>query len=501
MLSPAFTHTGEKLNRVIGVLFSKAKFPTARRLGIGMMIFAGLLTTAVSSAAQTGPDNRYCRPGNVADFGAATDGPAYLPKECIYTAISGTPSPGRVVYLPSGANLQAAIDNASCGETLLLQAGGVWRTGQIMFPAKPCDNYHWITIRTSAPNYELPPEGTRVTPCYAGVSGLPGRPALHCAKVKNVLAKIEFNYINSGPLMFRNGANHYRFIGLEVTKQTAGVYVDSLAAATVGSSFHHVIFDRIWFHGDAKDETTRGVQLDGSTYVAVIDSYLTDFHCRPISKCSDSQAVSGGNGRVPMGAYKVVNNFLEASGENIIFGGGAATYVPTDIEIRRNHFFKPLTWKQGQPGFIGVTFSVKNHLELKSAQRVLVEGNIMENTWGGFSQAGFSVVLTPKNDGTCWVCEVTDVTYRYNTISHVAGGFQLANVLSGAGLGARAGERYSIHDLTADDINNAKYGGNGVLAQINTQINSRAPILQDVSIRHITAFPNLELLNIGGDWS
>jgi hypothetical protein len=519
MPSSAFTHAGEKSTRNFGSLFHKAEFSVPRLLGILMMIFAGFVILPATSAAEpaqqdsasesastssstlTGPDNRYCRPGDVADFGTATDGPAFLPKECIYTAISGTPSPGRVVYVPSGANLQTAVNNASCGETLLLQAGGVWRTGQIMFPAKACDDGHWITIRTSAPNTALPPEGTRMTPCYAGVSSLPGRPALGCTTTKNVLAKIEFNGINSGPLMFLNGANHYRFIGLEVTKQTAGVYVDSLAAATVGSSFHHVIFDRIWFHGYATDETTRGVQLDGSTYVAVIDSFLTDFHCKPVSKCSDSQAVSGGNGLVPMGAYKVVNNFLESSGENIIFGGGTATHVPTDIEIRRNHFFKPLTWKQGQPGFIGVTFSVKNHLELKTSQRVLVEGNIMENTWGGFSQAGFSVVVTPKNPGSCWVCEVTDVTYRYNTISHVGGGFQLANVLSGTGLAAVAGERYSIHDVTADDINGAKYNGYGVLAQINTQINSRAPLLQDITISHVTAFPNTELLNVGGDWS
>jgi hypothetical protein len=459
------------------------------------------VTVLAPSPTSSGPDNRYCGPGNVANFGAATDGPASLPTQCFYTAISSTPSPGAVINVPAGADLQTAVNNASCGETLLLQAGGVWTTGQIMFPAKACDDGHWITIRTSTPDSALPPEGTRLTPCYAGVSSLPGRPALNCTATDNVLAKIEFNGTNSGPLMFLNGANHYRFIGLEITKQTAGTYVNALAAATVGSSFDHVIFDRTWFHGYATDETTRGVQLDGSSYVAVIDSFFTDFHCIVMGKCTDAQAVSGGNGSAPMGAYKVVNNFLESSGENIIFGGGSATYVPTDIEIRRNHFFKPLTWKQGQPGFIGVTFSVKNHLELKNAQRILVEGNIMEDTWGGFSQAGFSVVVTPKDPGSCSVCEVTDVTYRYNTISHVGGGFQLANVLSGAGLAAVAGERYSIHDVTADDISSTKYNGNGVLVQVNTQLSSSAPLLQNVSIDHITAFANATLLNVGGNLS
>src|SRR5580704_3540724 len=91
----------------------------------------------------------------------------------------------------------------------------------------------------------------------------------------------------------------------------------------------------------------------------------------------------------------------EASGENILLGGGPATTTPADIEIRRNHMFKPMIWMKGQPGFVGGRdgnpFSVKNLFELKNAQRVLFEGNVLENTWGGFSQAGFGFLLTPKN--------------------------------------------------------------------------------------------------------
>ena len=33
----------------------------------------------------------------------------------------------------------------------------------------------------------------------------------------------------------------------------------------------------------------------------------------------------------------------------------------------------------------------KNLFELKNAQRVLFEGNILENSWGGFSQRGFAI--------------------------------------------------------------------------------------------------------------
>ena len=78
--------------------------------------------------------------------------------------------------------------------------------------------------------------------------------------------------------------------------------------------------------------------------------------------------------------------------------------TPTDIEILNNHFWKPWQWMKGSPNFVGGPngnpFIVKNHLEIKNAVRVLVEANLMENSWGGFSQTGNGILLTPKNQHT-----------------------------------------------------------------------------------------------------
>jgi hypothetical protein len=199
-----------------------------------------------------------------------------------------------------------------------------------------------------------------------------------------------------------------------------------------------------------------------------------------------------------MGPYKIVNNFLESSGENILFGGGPATYTPADIEIRGNHIFKPLTWKQGAPGFIGGTsgkpFIVKNLFELKNAQRVLFEGNILENSWGGFSQTGFAILLTPKNQNNrCSVCKVTDVVIRLNYISHVGSGMQIASILAGGIAQGSGGERYSIHDNIFDDIDGRVYGGFGVFALMSSDV----PPLRDIAIRHNTAFPSRGFLFLG----
>jgi len=303
----------------------------------------------------------------------------------------------------------------------------------------------------------------------------------------------------SGPIQFAPGANYYRFIGLEITRP-AGTGVVTALVSTQSGATDHIIFDRSWLHGSAQDETTRGISLVGSTYFGVVDSFFTDFHCiAGVGSCTDAQTVLGGLGNLPGGGYKVVNNFLESSGENILFGGGGATVTPADIEVRRNHFFKPTIWHQGQPGFVGGPsgnpFMVKNHFELKNAQRVLLEANILENNWGGFSQVGYSILLTPKNqNGGCPLCAVTDITIRYNTISHVSGGFQIANTQTAQGP-ALAGHSYSIHDVTVDDIQAAAYGGPGVFAQISAS----TPLLQDVTINHVTAFPPNSMLYVGNN--
>src|SRR5947207_5187075 len=414
------------------------------------------------------------------------------------TALANTPAPGGTTLVSAGSNLQTALNNANCGDTIELAAGATF-SGTFILPAKPCDNQHWIIIRTSAPNSALPPEGSRMLPCYAGVASLPGRPSFKCPNQQNVLAKVMFALYGSGPFQLANGANHYRLMGLEIARAAGTGLVGSLVSAANSASADHIILDRVWLHGAAQDETMNAVTLNRMSYAALIDSYTSDFHCVAISgSCTDAHVICGGTSTTSDSVYRVTGNFLEASTENILFGGGYATTTPTDIEIRQNHFFKPMTWMIGQPGFVGGptgnAFMVKNHLELKNASRVLVEGNIFENTWGGFSQAGYSVLLTPKNqagvNGTnlCPICAVTDVTIRFNTISHAGAGISLANVPSDNGGNARLGERYSIHDVTIDDIQAGLYVGNGILFEVYHDWLKHP--LNQISINHVTGFPD-----------
>ncbi len=94
----------------------------------------------------------------------------------------------------------------------------------------------------------------------------------------------------------------------------------------------HLIIDRCYVHGDPDVAARRGVDLN-SKHTAIVDSYFSDWK-EPLD---DAQAIAGWNGPGP---YKIVNNYLEASGENVMFGGDDPTItnlVPSDIEIRLNY--------------------------------------------------------------------------------------------------------------------------------------------------------------------
>jgi hypothetical protein len=329
--------------------------------------------------------------------------------------MSDSPAPGNTIPVNAGGDLQAALNSAHCGDTIELQAGATF-TGTFIFPAKSCDDGHWVIVRTSASDSSLPGEGKRATPCYAGFDSLPGRPPFTCANPQKLMARIEYNKAADGPITIRNGANHYRLIGLEITKTVGVKSAPTFISMETGGIADHIIVDRSWLHGTTHDEAQLGISLNGMNYAAVVDSYLNDFHCTAgTGTCTDAHAIAGGQGDHQDGPFKIENNYLEASGESVFFGGGQGTMTPADIEVRRNHFFKPWQWMPGSPGFVGALdghpFIVKNHLELKNASRVLIEANLMENNWGGFSQSGFAVLLTPKNPITrtgrlvCPLCE------------------------------------------------------------------------------------------------
>jgi PKD repeat protein len=77
------------------------------------------------------------------------------------------------------------------------------------------------------------------------------------------------------------------------------------------------------------------------------------------------------------------------------------------------------------PTSAGTVWTVKNLFELKNAANVVVEENVFENHWQG-AQAGFAIVLTPRNSaGACTWCVVEHVRFEWNLVRNVAAGINL----------------------------------------------------------------------------
>jgi hypothetical protein len=96
--------------------------------------------------------------------------------------------------------------------------------------------------------------------------------------------------------------------------------------------------------------------------------------------------------------------------------------MPADLEIKRNHLFKPLSWKVGDPSYAGKHWTVKNLLEFKAVKRAVVDGNVMENNWTD-GQDGTAVLLTVRNQecNANW-STIQQVTFTNNIVSNAQGG-------------------------------------------------------------------------------
>ncbi len=226
-------------------------------------------------------------------------------------------------------------------------------------------------------------------------------------------------------------SNHWRLVGLELTTNsnycpvapcppnnymTNGLIQQPFLGTDppVNPQQHHLILDRVYAHGDATHDIQGAIALNVS-YGAIIDSEISEVHL----KGTDSWAAGGNWGAGP---FKIVNNKLSASSEDMIWGGsgkGALGNIPSDMTITGNYLYKPLSWIPLSVG--NHSMVVKNAFECKSCQRVLFDNNIIENVWAD-GQLGSAIVLTVRSSQSGDIAVVNDITISNNVLLNVARG-------------------------------------------------------------------------------
>jgi hypothetical protein len=339
------------------------------------------------------------------------------------------PGSGGTINVPAGGNLQAAIDSAQPGDTILLAPGAIYR-GIFNLPVKGGASY--ITIRSAASDAQLPGAGVRITPQWAAQ-----------------LPRIQGGVAGAPAFTTSPGAHHYRLQFLEIFSSYAANQIVELGS--VGSQQnspdevpHDFVIDRCYIHGDPSNGQKRGIALNTAT-TSIVNSYISDIK----SNQEDSQAIASWNGPGP---YTIENNYLEAAGENILFGGGdpsISNLIASDISIRFNYITKQPSWR-------GQSWTVKNLIELKNAQRVVIDSNVIEYCWAA-AQSGYAIVLSPRNqDGTAPWSVVQQVQFTNNIVRHISSGFNI--------LGLDESTQTVTNDIVVrnnlfTDISKANWGG------------------------------------------
>jgi hypothetical protein len=361
---------------------------------------------------------------------------------------SSTQVRSATIVVPADGDLQAALDQARPGDVLMLQAGATY-TGNFVLPAK--EGTRPILIRTSSDDRRLPGPTQRIGPEH-----------------EQLLPKLKSN--NAEPaLRTAPRASHWRILAVEFVGHGVGDII-ALGDGTnnqrdLESVPSDITLDRVLVRGDSARGQKRGIALN-SADTTIRNSYIADIKAAG----QESQAICGWNGPGP---FVIENNFLEAAGVNLLFGGAdpaIQNLVPADITIRRNHLTKNVDWRSSK-------WTVKNLLELKNARDVVIEGNLIENTWLA-AQTGYAVLFTVRNSGgrAPWAI-IENVSFRYNLVRHASGG---VNILGSDNTApSQTARRIVIQHNLFENIEHHQWGGSGTFLQVG-----HSPI--DVTVDHNT---------------
>lgn len=349
---------------------------------------------------------------------------------------------GTVRRIPAGDSraFQAALKASTCGDTIILQAGSTY-SGTFMIPdIGSCTG--WVIIESS--NSAELPAGVRVGP-----ASVPNMATLTSALLVPVL---QFK---------AEGIHDFRFIGLEISCATGVcdapkdltnglVEIDGGLPSSVSATPNDIIIDRCYIHGSPTQNIRSGIRANG-TNIAVVDSYINEIHESGAATGGDSQDIEGWNGAGPI---LIQNNFLEAASENVMFGGASTQVpglIPSDITILGNYFSKDLSWRGKAAPYNWV---IKDDLEIKNAQRVLVQGNVFENNWEA-GQAGELIEFTPRSLGSDGHETAADITFTDNLLQHAALGFIIAPSDNNHTPTSQPSQRILIQNNVLTDINSS----------------------------------------------
>lgn len=375
-----------------------------------------------------------------------------LPSVAVIADLPSAPSRSFRIAAGDAAGLQAALNSAVGGDEIVLADGGVY-SGAFHLPNRAGGG----TVVVRSNTVPVSPH-TRITPSTS-------------ASLATLVTTSVFPALAAD-----DGAHGWRVIGVRMrladgVVDNYGIVTLGGGSATAASQFpHDVVLDRVAIIGSTNGSTSRCLSLNGNA-LAVIDSWLAECH----ASGRDAQAVASWSSTGPL---LIENNHLEGSGQAILLGGSdplIAGVIPSDVTIRRNHLYKPMSWAG--------RWTVKAAFEIKNAKRVLFESNVIENHWAD-AQVGFAILMQAvTQDGRAPWSTIADVTLRANVIRNSRSGVNiLSRVTSGTASVPNGSRRIVLHDNSFENVGvDPVSGGTGRYVQLLED-------LQDVTLIQNTFF-------------
>jgi hypothetical protein len=251
------------------------------------------------------------------------------------------------INVPAGGDVQAALNQAKGGDSIVLQAG-VRYVGALVLPAKSGA----VTVRSSAtlPDRRIGPADAALLPILASGS--------------------------TGKVIDGTGAANWTFDGVQFEAGGVGEVVTLQDAI-------NITFNRVLIVGGVNGQK-RAIRGNGQ-HITLTRSYIANIW----APGQDSQAFCAWDGAGP---YTLVDNYLEAASENVMFGGADSlsdARVPADILVDGNTLHKPASWV-----FTGK--ALKNLIEFKAARRFVVRNNDLSGNWTD-AQTGYAILVKSVN--------------------------------------------------------------------------------------------------------
>jgi hypothetical protein len=284
-------------------------------------------------------------------------------------------------------------------------------------------------------------------------------------------------------LNFLSGANHILLDSMEAERDPAGTTDETILIAaghndstqtSVAQAPSHLGIQYSYIHGSDNSGGTTATAVRNGILLACSSCWFQGNYTDQLrSQGFESHVIFTDNGPGPI---KIVHNWLEGGSTTIFVSGGASEaitgLVTSDIEIRGNRLTRDMAYcpvTAGNPGGSSGN-NIKTGIETKSSQRVVFEGNRVENVCAD-GQAGFLMLLNVRACSSGTTCtnashHVTqDWQVKHNLFNSGVSWLQydLRSDATGAGQGvARMGRRISTRNNLVWNLgDHSVFGGSG----------------------------------------